>query len=126
MDESILNTIKKLLGLETDYCPFDADIIVLINSAMMSLHQLGVGPKNGFSVKDFQDKWSDFLVNDVHLEAVKNYIYLKVRVTFDPPTSGSVLEAYKRQIEELEWRLNVQAESVEKFDFIEANSPEVI
>ena len=93
-------------------------IIVLINSAMMTLTQLGIGPADGFSITDFTTNWSDFLVNDVKLEAVKNYIYLKVRVTFDPPASGSVLEAYKKQIEELEWRLNVQAESVETFDFM--------
>ena len=119
MDESILNTIKKLLGLDVAYTPFDPDILVLINSALMSLHQLGVGPKDGFVVKDYTARWSDLLINDVKLEAAKNYIYLKVRVTFDPPTSGSVLEAYKQQINELEWRLNVQAESVEKFDFVE-------
>lgn len=118
MDESILNTIKKLLGLDVEYTPFDTDIIVLINSAMMTLTQLGIGPADGFSITDDTTNWSDFLVNDVKLEAVKNYIYLKVRVTFDPPASGSVLEAYKKQIEELEWRLNVQAESVETFDFM--------
>ena len=118
MDESILNTIKKQLGLDVEYSPYDADILVLINSALMSLTQLGVGPKKGFHVEDYTARWSDFLINDVGLEAAKNYVYLKVRVTFDPPTSGSVLDAYKKQIEELEWRLNVQAESVEKFDFI--------
>lgn len=118
MDESILTTIKKMLGLDDGYQPFDADVIVLINSALMTLTQLGVGPKNGYAITDYNSKWSDFLVNDVKLEAVKNYVYLKVRVTFDPPTSSSVLEAYKQQLNELEWRLNVQAESVENFDFV--------
>lgn len=118
MDDSILNTIKKMLGLEDAYTPFDADVIVLINSALMNLTQLGVGPKEGFAITDYTTKWSDFLVNEVKLEAVKNYVYLKVKVTFDPPTGASVLEAYKQQINELEWRLNVQAESVETFDFI--------
>lgn len=118
MDESILTTIKKMLGLDDEYQPFDADVIVLINSALMTLTQLGVGPKNGYVITDYNSKWSDFLVNDVKLEAVKNYVYLKVRVTFDPPTSSSVLEAYKQQLNELEWRLNVQAESVENFNFV--------
>lgn len=118
MDESILITIKKMLGLDDEYQPFDADVIVLINSALMTLTQLGVGPKNGYAITDYNSKWSDFLVNDVKLEAVKNYVYLKVRVTFDPPTSSSVLEAYKQQLNELEWRLNVQAESVENFNFV--------
>lgn len=121
MDESILITIKKMLGLDDEYQPFDADVIVLINSALMTLTQLGIGPKNGYAITDYSSKWSDFLVNDVKLEAVKNYIYLKVRVTFDPPTSSSILEAYKQQLNELEWRLNVQVESVENFDFIKEN-----
>ena len=122
MDDSILNTIKKMLGLEDEYQPFDVDVIVLINSALMSLNQLGVGPKGGFTIKDYNSTWSDFLVNDVNLEAVKNYVYLKVKVTFDPPNSGAVLESYKQQINELEWRLNVQAESIETFDFITNDS----
>lgn len=117
-DESILRDIKKMLGIDLDYDAFNVDIIVLINSALMVLCQLGVGPKKGFVITDYTSKWSDFLTNDVNLEAAKQYVYLKVRVTFDPPTSGSVLEAYNKQIQELEWRLNVQAESVEAFDFM--------
>lgn len=118
MDDSILNTIKKMLGLEDEYQPFDVDVIVLINSAFMTLTQLGVGPELGFAIKDYTAKWSDFLTNDIKLEAVKQYVYLKVKVAFDPPTSSSVLEAYKQQISELEWRINVHAESVMDFDFI--------
>ena len=106
-----------MLGLSADYTPYDADVLVLINSALMNLNQLGVGPKNGYVIKDYTDAWSDFLVNDVNLEAVKQYVYLKVRITFDPPTSGAVLESYNKQIQELEWRLNVQAESIETFNF---------
>lgn len=120
MDDSILNTVKKMLGLEDEYQPFDTNVIVLINSALMSLTQLGVGPKEGFTIKDYTATWSDFLTNDVKLEAVKDYVYLKVKVTFDPPSGASVLDAYKQQINELEWRLNVQAESVETFDFVNA------
>lgn len=122
MDESILRDIKKMLGLDLDYDPYNADLIVLINSALMVLCQLGVGPKKGFIVKDYTSKWSDFLINDVNLEAAKQYIYLKVRVTFDPPNSSAVLESYNKQIQELEWRLNVQAESVETFDFMNTDA----
>lgn len=117
MDESILGSVKKMLGLDADYFPYDMDVIVLINSALMVLCQLGVGPKKGFAIKDHLSTWRDFLVNEVNLEAAKQYVYLKVRVTFDPPTSSAVLSSYEKQIQELEWRLNVQAESVETFDF---------
>lgn len=125
MDESILRDIKKMLGLDLDYDPYNADVIVLINSALMVLCQLGVGPKKGFVVKDYTSKWSDFLVNDVNLEAAKQYVYLKVRVTFDPPSSSAVLSSYEKQMQELEWRLNVQAESVDTFDFVNAVIPDV-
>lgn len=121
MDDSILQTIKKLLGLDAAYTPFDQDIIVLINSVFMTLHQLGVGPEKGFSIKDYTSKWSDFLTNDVNLNAVQQYVYMKVRMVFDPPGNSFVMEALKENCKEIEWRLNVQAESVETFDFINDN-----
>lgn len=121
--EEILPTIKKMLGITDEYSVFDADIIILINSALMSLAQLGVGPKEGFVIKDYTSKWSDLLINDTKLEPAKAYIYLKVKIAFDPPTSSFVLEAYNKQIAELEWRLNVQAESVETFDFVKDSAP---
>ena len=117
-DDSIVITIKKMLGVDLDYDVFNTDIIVLINSAFMTLTQLGVGPKEGFVVTDYNTRWSDFLTNKVKLEAAKQYIYLKVKSTFDPPSSSAVMNAYEKQIQELEWRLNVQAESVEEFDFM--------
>ena len=123
MDDSILATIKKMLGLATEYTAFDQDIIVLINSQFMVLQQLGVGTKDvhGFAIKDYSEKWKDFLENDVNLRAVKEYIYMKVRMVFDPPGNSFVMDAYKQQCQELEWRLNVQAESVETFNFITDN-----
>ena len=123
MDDSILATIKKMLGLAAEYTAFDQDIIVLINSQFMVLQQLGVGTKDkhGFSIKDYSEKWKDFLENDVNLRAVKEYIYMKVRIVFDPPGNSFVMDAYKQQCQELEWRLNVQAESVETFNFINDN-----
>ena len=118
MNESILRDIKKMLGLDLFYTPYDVDVIVLINSALMVLCQLGVGPKKGFIVKDYSSTWEDFLINEVNLEAAKQYVYLKVRIVFDPPNSSAVLTSYEKQIQELEWRLNVQAESIETFDFM--------
>lgn len=109
--ESILTSIKKLLGLSADYTAFDQDITIHINTAFMLLSQLGVGPKEGFRITDNSKTWADFLKeDDMTLEGVKTYIYLKVRLVFDPPTSSFVLEAFNKQIEELEFRLNVQSE----------------
>lgn len=109
--ESILQSMKKLLGMAEDYTAFDADIIIHINSAFMILNQLGVGPANGFSISDENAAWSDYLPeNNKNFEAVKTYVYLKTRMVFDPPMSSAVMEAMKQMISELEWRLNVEAE----------------
>lgn len=112
--DSILTLTKKLLGIEEDYTHFDTDIIVHINSAFMSLNQLGVGPAEGFLIKDNTALWSDYLgVDSKKLEGVKTYIYSKVRLIFDPPATAAVLEAMERQIQELEWRLNIEMEGVD-------------
>lgn len=121
-DDSIVVTIKKMLGVDLDYDVFNTDIIVLINSAFMTLTQLGVGPKEGFVVTDYNTRWSDFLTNKVKLEAAKNYVFLKVKSVFDSPASSAVMNAYEKQMQELEWRLNVQAESVEEFDFMKQDA----
>lgn len=112
--ESILTSIKKLLGIQEDYDHFDADIIMHINSVFMTLNQIGVGPSEGFSIEDETSTWNDFLSNDYSMEAVKSYIYLKVRLLFDPPSSSFVISSMERQIQELEWRLNIQAEGGNK------------
>lgn len=111
MEKSILSSIKKLLGIGEDYTNFDTDIILHINSTFMVLHQLGVGPKEGFAITGKKEKWDDFIDEEDNLEAVKSYIHLKVKLIFDPPTHGPTLEALKETIRELEWRLNVQSES---------------
>lgn len=112
--ESILTSIKKQLGIAKEYTHFDADIIMHINSVFMVLTQLGVGPSDGFYIEDDSLEWIDFIEDPNQLQAVKTYIYLKVRLLFDPASLGSAtLAAYERQIQELEWRLNVAAESVE-------------
>lgn len=107
--DSILTSIKKLLGITEEYEHFDPDIIVHINSAFMILNQLGVGPEEGFSIKDKSSTWDEFLSGS-NLEAVKTYVYLKVKLMFDPPLSSTVIEAIKSQISELEWRLNVSTD----------------
>lgn len=105
--ESILTSIKKLLGIPEDYEHFDTDIIIHINSALATLPQLGVGPAQGFSIKDKTATWDSVLLGRTDVENIKSYIYLKVRMIFDPPTSSAVIEAFKSQIAELEWRINV-------------------
>lgn len=111
MDESILTSIKKLLGVPKDYEHFDQDIIMHINSVFMILNQIGVGPSDGFSISDKTAIWSDFISDNKKFEAVKSYMYMKVRIMFDPPLSSAVTECINRMISEMEWRLNVSAES---------------
>jgi hypothetical protein len=108
MIESILDTIKTMLGIPSTDVAFDTDILIHINSAFMSLNQLGVGPEIVYSIEDKTPTWVDFLTDSVMYSAVKTYIYLKVRLAFDPPGTSFLLEAIQRQITELEWRLNVQ------------------
>ncbi len=105
--ESILTSIKKLLGIAEEYEDFDADIIMHINSVFSILTQLGVGPSNGFSIEDKEAKWHDFIGEDNNIKMVKSYIHLKVKLLFDPPLSTAVKEAMNQTIKELEWRLNV-------------------
>ena len=109
--DSILQSIKKLLGMDASYEEFDADIIMHINTAFAVLKQLGVGPPNGFSITDDSAVWSDYTTDGAFNEAVKTYIYLKVKLIFDPPSSGAAVETIKEVIKELEFRLNVDAET---------------
>lgn len=110
--ESILTSIKKLLGIGEDDTSFDTDITIHINSAFMRIHQLGVGPAIAFKITDKTAVWGDFLGERLDLESVKSYIFLKTRLIFDPPQTSFLLDAIEKQIKELEWTLNVQAESV--------------
>ena len=110
--ESILTSIKKLLGIAEEYTQFDSDIIMHINSVFTTLTQLGVGPSEGFFIEDDSAYWTDFIEDLSELQAVKTYMYLKVRLLFDPSSLGSAtLASYERQIQELEWRMNVIAET---------------
>lgn len=109
--DSILTSIKKLLGISEEYEHFDADIIMHINSVFMVLTQLGVGVAEGYAITSKDDKWSDFLPTDKLVEAVKSYTYMKVKLIFDPPTSGTIIESYNKQISEFECRINVMVET---------------
>lgn len=104
--ESILTSIKKMLGIAEEYKHFDPDLIMHINSVLMTLTQIGVGPSEGFMIEDELSMWRDFLPDGSNLEAIKSYIYLKVKLLFDPPTNSTVIAAYERMITEHEWRLN--------------------
>lgn len=105
--ESILTSIKKLLGIDEEYTQFDSDIIMHINTVFLNLMQLGVGPTEGFLIEDDSATWGDYIGDSNQLQAVKTYVYLKVKLLFDPPLSSSVIESINRIISELEWRLNV-------------------
>lgn len=107
MEESILNSTKKILGLGPEYTPFDLDVITHINASFSILNQLGVGPLEGFSIVDEAAVWTDFVVPANQLHLVKTYVFLKVRVLFDPPGTSFLLESANAQIKEYEWRLNV-------------------
>lgn len=112
METSILISTKKVLGITEDYTVFDLDIITHINAAFSILNQLGVGPLDGFMIEDEGAEWSDFAdVPMNQLNLVKTYVYLKVGMLFDPPTTSFLIEAKTKQIEEYEWRLNVFREN---------------
>lgn len=111
MSDSILDSTKKVLGLEADYTAFDIDIIMHINSVFSTLQQIGVGPSAGYAIEDDAALWSDFLGSDPRLNAVKTYMYLRVRLLFDPPQTSYGVEALKEQIKEHEWRLNTYMEA---------------
>ena len=105
--DSILTSVKKMLGITEEYEHFDADLIMHINSVFMVLTQIGVGPSSGFVITGKNEVWTDFLSEAQTIEAVKSYIYLKVKTLFDPPLSSAVMDAMNRSINEFEWRLSV-------------------
>lgn len=113
MIDSILDSTKKNLGIDAAYTPFDPDITVHINAALATLTQLGIGPDEGFAITGSEEKWSDLLADDKRKNLTQSYVYLRVRVLFDPPTTSYLLEAYQKQIQEMEWRLNVVREGDE-------------
>lgn len=114
ISKSILTSIKKLLGIDENYTHFDADIVMHINSVFSILTQMGVGPANGFSISGKDETWSAFITDKPNIfSLVKSYVYMKVRLLFDPPLSSAAIESINRQISEFEWRLFVAADPIE-------------
>ena len=111
MEESILTSIKKLLGIEENDTSFDVDVLLHINSVLVILNQLGVGPNEGFFVSDKTATWAEVLGDDKFLVAAKSYVFLKVKLLFDPPLSSAAIESMNRLIAEFEWRLTVLVET---------------
>ena len=116
MIDSILTSIKKVLGIDDSYTAFDEDTIMHINSVFSTLNQLGIGPDDGFAIEDDTATWDTYLDGDLNKNSVKTYMSLKVRLLFDPPTTSFTQEAMKQQAQELEWRLNVVREDTEWVD----------
>ena len=108
--ENILDSIKKLLGIDEMDSNFDQELIMHINSVFMVLNQLGVGPVDGFKISSNDEVWADFVGTRLDIESVKSYIYLKVRLLFDPPQNSFLIDSISNQIDEYEWRLQVQVE----------------
>lgn len=110
MTTSILTSVKKVLGLDESYTAFDVDILMHINTVFSVLTQIGIGPTDGYMIEDATPTWDAFIGTDNRMNSVKTYVYLRVRVMFDPPTTSFVIDAMAKQIQELEWRLNVVRE----------------
>lgn len=109
--ESILTSIKKNLGPTEEYDHFDPDIIMHINSVLSNLTELGVGPSEGFMIQDEKDTWDEFIGEDPRLNHVKTYVYLRVKLVFDPPSNSALIAAMQKEIDKLEWLINVAAET---------------
>lgn len=114
MDDSILNTIKKMLGYPVDMTEFDIDIMANINAAFSVLTQLGVGPSTGFKISDENSKFSDFIEDQASLNLISMYLFAKTKLGFDPPAQTALIEVYKKIIEEYEFRLQVSNDTSDK------------
>lgn len=110
MADSILNSTKKALGLDAGYDAFDPDIIMHINSVFSTLQQLGVGPEDAFAIEDESSTWDSFIGSNKNINSVKSYMYLRVRLLFDPPATSFAIAAFEKQIKEVEWRLSVHVD----------------
>lgn len=110
MESSILISTKKVLLIDASYDAFDLDVITHINTALSTLTQMGIGPADGFMIEDDTEEWEDFIGDDARYSMIRTYVYLKVSMLFDPPTTGYLVDAKNNQIREIEWRLNVLRE----------------
>lgn len=105
--DNILNSIKKLLGINPEFTEFDQDLMIHINSVFMILNQIGIGPKEGFALETGLERWEEY-INKKNENAVRSYVFLKVKLLFDPPTSSALIESIRTSIAELEWRLYLE------------------
>ena len=108
--DSILESIKKLLGIPKEYDAFDVDVIMHINTAFAILNQLGLGPESGYSIEGYDEVWDDYIVS-YNMSMIKTFIYLKVRLAFDPPSSTALIESMQRTLDELTWRLELEGQN---------------
>lgn len=115
MERSILKSVKKNLGLEEGYDVFDGEVLTHMNTAFSTLSQLGIGPPGGLYVEDDSTEW-DAIITSPELNSIKTYVYLRVRLLFDPPSISYVLTAFEHQLQELEWRLNTHREGTQWAD----------
>lgn len=114
VENSILLTIKKLLGITPEYTHFDSDVIAYINSVFLELSQIGVDDKNSFFITDYKNCWDELMPESNLLNAIKMFVYLKVKLLFDPPTNTGVIDSINRQIDHLVWRINIESELKDK------------
>lgn len=122
MSNSILDSVKKVLNLDPSYTAFDPDIIMFINSAFVTLHQLGLGPTEGFWIESPAETWDEFITSPPnYVNMVKTYVFLRARMLFDPPTTSFLIAAMNEQIQEYEWRLNVARENELPFPLVVAD-----
>jgi hypothetical protein len=110
MTDSILDSVKKVLGFDPSYTAFDIDVLMHINTVFSDLNDLGIGPSDGYSITDNTSQWSALLGSDLVLNRVKTYVFLRVRMIFDPPVTSFAIDAMNKQIEQLEWRISVKRE----------------
>ena len=112
MEESILITIKKLIGFDKDYDYFDTDLVVQINSCFSTLSDLGVGPEEGFHITGKDEKWSEYIFTPIYMGMIKNYIYINTKLVFDRPETSYAIESLSKTASELEWRLHMESERI--------------
>ena len=116
MTKSILDSTKKILGVSADYAAWDLDILTHINSTFSTLQQIGVGPVEGFMIEDNAPEWGTFLGDDPRLNSVKTYVYMRVRLLFDPPATSFAINSLEEQVREMEWRLQVLTDPIDNRD----------
>lgn len=125
MTQSILLTIKKMLGIDQDYHAFDIDIVTNINAVFLTLYQLGVGPSTPYEIAGEEETWEEFFGDSKKVPGVQSYIYQRVRLMFDPPTNSFLVQSFEKQIAEFEWRMNVYADPRHgNYPEVETETPE--